>query len=165
MLSLLNHVQGLKTGDQFLGTPKRFEPRHRIYDAFDLPMVLLDNVVEALRLAQFNVQAGIIIDILDSSGVGATFAGHLDVVSSIRQLVPAWRLWRRKRSAMTGRIFQDQRCTVEGPHRRRVPASFLPDGVDLGFCQSSGCFENAISSFDWPRVWRTIGQRRICAHI
>ena len=77
VLSLPNHVQGLNVGDQFLGTPKRFEPKNRIYDAFDLPMVLLDNVVEVLRLAQFNVQAGIGVDTLNSSGVGATFCRPL----------------------------------------------------------------------------------------
>ena len=39
---------------------------------------MLDNVGEVLWLAQFNVQAGFVINAVDGSGVGATFVdGYL----------------------------------------------------------------------------------------
>ena len=34
-------------------------------------MILLDEVIEVIRLSQFNVQAGVVIDAFDGCGVGA----------------------------------------------------------------------------------------------
>jgi hypothetical protein len=72
-LPLLQHVHGLDTGNQFLCAPERLEPQHAVGDPFHRPLVLLNDVVEVFGLAQSNIQAGVIIDAANGSGVGATF--------------------------------------------------------------------------------------------
>jgi hypothetical protein len=69
-LPLLDHVHGLDAGEQLPRTPERLEAQHRIRDPFHSPVVLLHDVVEILRLAQFNVQAGVCIDTVDGRRVG-----------------------------------------------------------------------------------------------
>ena len=72
-LPLLDHVHGLYCRNQFLGAPERFESQHCSRDLFHRPVVLLDDVVEAFRLPQSDIKAAVLIDAMDSSGVGTTF--------------------------------------------------------------------------------------------
>ena len=65
-LPLLDHVHGLDSGEQFPRTPERLESQHRICDSLHSPVILLDDVVEDLALAQLNVKAGVLIDAVDS---------------------------------------------------------------------------------------------------
>ena len=77
-LPLLDHVHGLDSGEQFPRTPERLESEHRICDSLHSPVILLDDVVEDLALAQLNVKAGVLIDAVDSGRVGSIFVdGYL----------------------------------------------------------------------------------------
>lgn len=55
-------VHDLDTDDQFLCSPKRFEPEHRIRDSFDSPVILLHDIVQIFAFAEFNVQAVVVVD-------------------------------------------------------------------------------------------------------
>ena len=66
-------MHGLDAGNQSLRTPERFEPQHRTGNSLHRPMVLLNDVVEVFRLAQFNINAGIVIDTANGSSVGTAF--------------------------------------------------------------------------------------------
>ena len=56
-LPLADHVHGLDAGNEDARSAKNLEPEHRPYDSFDRPMILLDDIVEVLALAQFDVAA------------------------------------------------------------------------------------------------------------
>jgi hypothetical protein len=64
-------VHRLDAGNDDSSTAKRLEPQHRSHDALDGPVVLLDDVVEVLVLAHFNVRAGVGLNALDGGRVGA----------------------------------------------------------------------------------------------
>jgi len=72
-LPLLDHVHGLDSFDQFLRTPKRLEPEHRICDSLHGPVVLLDDVVQIFGLPQLNIKAGVGIDATNGCRVGTAF--------------------------------------------------------------------------------------------
>jgi len=49
---LLDHVHRFDAGNEDARAAKGLEPEHGSRDAFDRPVILLDDVVEVLRLAQ-----------------------------------------------------------------------------------------------------------------
>ena len=55
-----------------MGCRKRFEPEHGTRDPFDRSMVLLNNVVEILDLADFDRGAVLLIVALDGRFIGRT---------------------------------------------------------------------------------------------
>ena len=69
-LAFANHVHGLDAGDQDARAAEGLESEHRTGDAFDGSVVLLDEVVEVLRLAQFNHQPAVGLNAGDG-GYGA----------------------------------------------------------------------------------------------
>ena len=54
-LAFVDHVHDLDAGDEDARATKELEPEHGSHDAFDCPVILLDDVVEVLRLAQLDV--------------------------------------------------------------------------------------------------------------
>jgi hypothetical protein len=56
-LPFLDHVRGLNPGYENASAAKHFESKHRSNDAFNSPLILLDNAVQILALAQFDVGA------------------------------------------------------------------------------------------------------------
>ena len=69
-MPLLDHVHGFDACDDGARTTKRLESEHRSHEAFDGAMILLDDVVEVLRLAQLDVCAGVGANALDGRRVG-----------------------------------------------------------------------------------------------
>src|SRR5450631_4801966 len=69
-LALANHVHRLNAGDEDACAAKDLEPQHRSNDPFDSAMILLDDIVEVLALAQFDVAAILGVVALDRRGVG-----------------------------------------------------------------------------------------------
>ena len=76
LLPFLDHVHGLDAGDDASGGPERLEPHHRSGSSLDRPVVLLDDVVEVLRLAQFNCHAAVGDQASHSCGVGAALVNR-----------------------------------------------------------------------------------------
>ena len=70
-LAFADHVHGLNAGDERLRTVKVLETHHRPGDSLDRPVVLLDDVVEVLRLAHLDGQAAVGLDAHDGGRVGA----------------------------------------------------------------------------------------------
>jgi len=66
-------MHGLDARDEAARTAKGLEAHHRPNDPFDRPMVLLDDVIEVLRLAQLDIGAGVGTQPLDGGRVGAAF--------------------------------------------------------------------------------------------
>jgi len=67
-----DHVNRLNTGQQNACTTKRLEAEHGPDDALDGSIVLLYDVVQRLHLPQVDRRAGIFLNGVDGSGVGAT---------------------------------------------------------------------------------------------
>jgi|SRR5450631_2691781 len=72
-LPLLDHMHRLDACNEAARAAKGLEPEHGSHDALDRPVVLLDDVVEVLRLAQFDVCAGVGTNALDRRRVRAAF--------------------------------------------------------------------------------------------
>ena len=72
-LPLPDHVHRLDSGNELHCAPERFKPQHWICDSLHDPVVLLDDVVEILRLAQLDVQTSTIVDAVDCRSVGTAF--------------------------------------------------------------------------------------------
>jgi len=70
-LALLDHVHRLDAGDQRTCAAKVLEPEHGPHDSLDGPVILLDEVVEVLRLTHLDVGARVGADALDGCRVGA----------------------------------------------------------------------------------------------
>jgi len=70
-LALADHVHRFDPSDDNMGTVEPFESEHGPNDAFVRPVILLDDVVEILALAQLDI--GAMISIVTSNGgdVGA----------------------------------------------------------------------------------------------
>ena len=58
-------MHDLDTGEQDSGAAKRLESEHRPGDAFDSAVVLLNEVVQVLRLAHLDGQAAVSLDARD----------------------------------------------------------------------------------------------------
>ena len=71
-LALLEHVHGLDACNEGASAAKRLESEHGSHDAFDRPMVLLDEVVEVFRLTHLDVYAAVSTHVEDRRRVGAT---------------------------------------------------------------------------------------------
>jgi hypothetical protein len=92
-LPFTDHVRGLDAGNEDACAAERLEPKHGPSDALDGPVVLLDDVVEVLALTQFDGRAGVGIDALDGSGVGAALVngdllGHTVQIDGSLQKLP-----------------------------------------------------------------------------
>jgi hypothetical protein len=70
--ALFDHVNRLNTGQQNACATKRLEAEHGPDDALDGSIVLLYDVVQRLHLPQVDRRAGIFLNGVDGSGVGAT---------------------------------------------------------------------------------------------
>ena len=71
MLIPANYMHGFDAGDWDSGAAKIFEPEHEVRDPFDGPVVLFDNIVEALRLSLRYGRTGVNMDADDRCLVGA----------------------------------------------------------------------------------------------
>ena len=69
-LALLDPVHRLDAANEDARAAKGLEPEHRPHDPLDGPVILLDDVVEVLRLAQPDVCAGVGTRALGSRLVG-----------------------------------------------------------------------------------------------
>jgi hypothetical protein len=67
-------VHGLDAGDQPGGAAEGLEPEHRPHDSPDCSVVLFDDVVEVLRLAQLNVRTAVGAQAGDCRGAAKTGA-------------------------------------------------------------------------------------------
>jgi hypothetical protein len=70
--ALFDHVNRLNTGQQNACTTKRLEAEHGPDGALDGSIVLLYDVVQRLHLPQVDRRAGIFLNGVDGSSVGAT---------------------------------------------------------------------------------------------
>ena len=69
-LAFADHVHDLDARDQDLSAAESLEAEHRPGDAFDGSVILLDDVVEVLRLAHLDGQAAVCLDVHDGGRVG-----------------------------------------------------------------------------------------------
>ena len=77
-MALANHMHGFNARDDNSGTAIGLETEHRSRDAFDGPVVLLNNTVEILRLTQHDGQTAVGLDADDGGRVGAALVdGYL----------------------------------------------------------------------------------------
>ena len=107
-LPLLDGVHGLDAGDQLGGCVESTETQHRPRSPLDRSVVLLDQVVEVLGLAQLDVQAGLGLQALDGGGVGAALVdGHL-----LRGVVDVDRLGEKPAGAASSRLAVSRKSTV-----------------------------------------------------
>ena len=72
-------MHDLDAGKQNSGAAKGLEAEHRTGDAFDGALVLLDDVVELLRLPHLDGQAAVGLDAHDGGRVGAALF-HRDLL-------------------------------------------------------------------------------------
>jgi len=70
-LPLLDHVHGLDAHDDGASAAKRLEPEHWSHDAFDGAVILLDQIVEVLRLPYLDVRTTVGAHSHDRCRVGA----------------------------------------------------------------------------------------------
>ena len=77
-LAFANHVHEFDAGQDVSGGPKGFEAKHRSGHALDGAMVLLDDVVEILDLANDDAVFQPVIDVIDGRLVGAALV-HRDL--------------------------------------------------------------------------------------
>ena len=86
-------MHDLNPGDQDSGAAEGLEAEHRTGDSFDSAVVLLDEVVELLRLAHLDGQAAVGLDSHDGGRVGAAegtkcFFGAICGSGPITTLIP-----------------------------------------------------------------------------
>jgi hypothetical protein len=72
-LPLRNHVHDLDTTQQNAGTTKGLEPEHRKRTALDSPMVLLDDVVQILVLADLDRRVALRVERLERCQIRTAF--------------------------------------------------------------------------------------------
>jgi hypothetical protein len=72
-LPLRNHVHELDTAQQNAGTTKGLEPEHRPGTALDSPMVLFDDVVQILVLADPDRRVALRVEGLERGQICTTF--------------------------------------------------------------------------------------------
>jgi len=70
-LAFLDHVHRLDASQDGTCAVERFEAQHRPHDPLDGPVVLLDEVVDVLRLAQPDVRTGVGAQALGGRRIGA----------------------------------------------------------------------------------------------
>ena len=70
-LALANHVHDLDVGDDNPSTAKGLHSEHGSRNAFDCAMILLDDIVQVLRLAHRDDKAAVGLHADDSGRVGA----------------------------------------------------------------------------------------------
>jgi len=70
-LFLLDHMHEFDTGERPLGCVERFEPQHGPCHPLDCSMVLLDDIIEILELADGNRGAVLRIVALDGRSLAA----------------------------------------------------------------------------------------------
>jgi hypothetical protein len=73
-LAFLDQVHQLNAWQSGSGRTKGFEAEHGSDDPFDGPVVLLDEIVQILALADLDFVAGFLLECLESRGIGATLA-------------------------------------------------------------------------------------------
>src|SRR5229473_4098630 len=138
-LSFGDHVHAFDAAQKDAGTAKILEPQHRSRAALDLPMVLLDEIVEILGLADPDGHFAIGIDGFERSEDGATFVdGHRlgNTVTSDRFLneTPGRNLIELGAQQKIDSVAVLVDCTVEippfalDPDVGRVHTPALPDG-------------------------------------
>ena len=72
-MSFLQHAPELNSSQGRLCRPEGFETQHRANYPLDKPVILLDNIIQVLALADFYTLVFIAIVLLDRGRVGATF--------------------------------------------------------------------------------------------
>ena len=71
-LPFADHVHRQSARDEGASAAKCLEPQHGSHDAFDHPVVLLDDVVEVFDLAHLDVCAGVGTNALDGRRIRTT---------------------------------------------------------------------------------------------
>ena len=123
-----DHVNRLNTGQQNACTTKRLEAEHGPDDALDGSIVLLYDVVQRLHLPQVDRRAGIFLNGVDGSGVGATLVdGDL-----VRQAVLAVAFRRRKRPVGNSWRMDETYMLVAG-QRKYLYRAVDRDGATVDF--------------------------------
>ena len=92
-LTFADHVHRLDARNECASAAKCLEPQHGPHDAFDRPVVLLDDVVEVLDLTHLDVRAGVSLNAFDGRRVRTTFVdgdllGHAVQIDGALQKVP-----------------------------------------------------------------------------
>ncbi len=72
-MAFFQHAPELDACQCRLRRPERFEAQHRSDSPFDKPMILLDNIIEILTLANLDAFVFVNVVLLDAGCIGSAF--------------------------------------------------------------------------------------------